>query len=174
MNLISILIFSFVIISILGTVLHFTHGWFKKGILLHIFSAINESTWEHMKLLVFPTLLVMVFQFVSIKDLYNNLWNSLLVLFLVQVLTIPLLFEPLRFLIKKVPLLINILIFYFSIFLGLLFEYYFLSKEIFIFNEYLCIFFIVLLLILFFIFTYYPPKFFLFKDPVTKRYGDIK
>ena len=174
MALITVLIYSFLIISILGTILHFTHGWFKKGVLLHVLSAINESTWEHMKLLVFPTLLVMVFQFVYLRDIYSNLWNSLLILFLAEILTIPLLFEPLRVFIKKVPLFITILIFYFSIFVGLLLEYYFLSQEIFIFKEYTCLVLILVLFVLFFIFTYFPPKFFLFKDPVTKRYGDIK
>ena len=39
---------------ILGTLLHFTYKWSNKNMLVGAFSAVNESTWEHLKLLFFP------------------------------------------------------------------------------------------------------------------------
>ena len=34
-----------------GTILHFLYDWTGGSILVSPFSGINESTWEHMKLL---------------------------------------------------------------------------------------------------------------------------
>ena len=53
----SILIFeiiSSIFIMILGTLLHFTFKWSNNNVLVGTFSAINESTWEHLKLIFFP------------------------------------------------------------------------------------------------------------------------
>lgn len=174
MNIIIVFIISFLILTIFGTLLHFTHGWFKKGILLHIFSALNESTWEHMKLLIAPTMLVIVLQYILLRNEYINIFNSLLILLIVELISIPLLYEALRILIKKVPFFITISIFILSIILGLVAEYIMLKNEVLIFPEYISFILILGIVIIFGIFTYYPPKFFIFRDPVTKRYGDIR
>ena len=44
----------FLFTAALGTVLHFTYGWSGGNLLVAAFSAVNESVWEHMKLLFFP------------------------------------------------------------------------------------------------------------------------
>lgn len=172
MNLVTVLIISFFILSVFGTLLHFTHGWLKNGVLLHIFSAVNESTWEHMKLLVAPTILVMVFQYIFLNSEYTNLINGILVLYVVEIVLIPLIYEPLRLILKRVPFLFTILIFYIAIMLGLFFEYLIVKNGISLFSELLSLIFIFIITLKFCIFTYYPPKIFLFKDPVTGRYGD--
>jgi len=174
MELEIVLIVSFFLISIIGTVLHFTHNWFKNGILLHIFSAVNESTWEHMKLLVLPTILVMIFQYILLRDRYFNLFNSLFILYLIEILTIPLLYESLRLIFKKIHFLVTILIFYIAIILGVYIQYIMLISEISFLNEYISFVLIIVLTILFGIFTYYPPKYLIFRDPITGRYGDSK
>ena len=38
----------------LGTLLHFTYDISGNSDFVAIFSAVNESTWEHLKLLFFP------------------------------------------------------------------------------------------------------------------------
>ena len=174
MSITTILILCFFVISIIGTLLHFTHNWLKNGLLLHIFSAVNESTWEHMKLLVAPTLVVVIFQVIILKNIYANPWNGLLSLFLVEIITIPLLYEPLRIMFKEIPLLLTILIFYLAIALGLLSEYCVLTNSVYFVSEVMAILTLLILTILFGIFTYFPPKWFLFKDPVSRRYGDVK
>ena len=174
MELEIVLIVSFFLISVIGTVLHFTHNWFKNGILLHIFSAVNESTWEHMKLLVLPTILVMVFQYILLRDRYFNLFNTLFILYLVEILTIPLLYESLRLIFKKVNLFVTILIFYIAIILGVYIQYIMLISDISFLNEYISFVLVIIVTMIFGIFTYYPPKYAIFRDPVTRRYGDSK
>ena len=41
---------------VLGTLLHFTYEWFGKNPAMGLFSAVSESTWEHLKLLFVPML----------------------------------------------------------------------------------------------------------------------
>lgn len=45
-----------------GVLLHFLWDWTGSGRLVAAFSAVNESTWEHMKLLFFPMFLVSMAQ----------------------------------------------------------------------------------------------------------------
>lgn len=42
---------------VFGTMLHFTYAWFGYLKIIGIFSAVNESVWEHTKLIVTPVLL---------------------------------------------------------------------------------------------------------------------
>ena len=70
-------IFKFQIIStifviILGTLLHFTYNWSNNNPLVGIFSAVNESTWEHLKLIFFPMLITIVIGTIYYKDDYEN------------------------------------------------------------------------------------------------------
>ena len=44
-------------VLVLGTFSHFFFDWSGENRLVGIFAAVNESTWEHLKLLFFPALL---------------------------------------------------------------------------------------------------------------------
>lgn len=45
---------------ILGSLSHFFYGWSGDFSLVGLFSPVNESVWEHLKLLFFPALLFML------------------------------------------------------------------------------------------------------------------
>lgn len=45
---------------ILGSLSHFFYGWSGDFFLVGLFSPVNESVWEHLKLLFFPALLFML------------------------------------------------------------------------------------------------------------------
>ncbi len=53
-------IFSIVFTFILGAFLHFTYKLSGENKIVAIFSSVNESTWEHLKLLYFPMLLTLI------------------------------------------------------------------------------------------------------------------
>lgn len=165
------LILSFLILSTLGTILHFTNNWFKDSIFIQVISAINESTWEHMKLLVFPTILVMFIQYYTLDMRYPNFFSSVLTLLLVQTLAIPLLYEPLRVIFKRVHFIVTIIIFYVSVLFGVLAQYYALQNNIIIFNEPISLIIIAIITLIYWIFTYYPPKIWIFRDPNTRISG---
>ena len=44
---------TYIFAMILGSLLHFTYEWSNENSFVGSFSAINESTWEHLKLLFF-------------------------------------------------------------------------------------------------------------------------
>ena len=48
---------------IVGTLLHFVYGWFG-GDVWAIFGSVNESVWEHQKLVFWPMTFFMVIEFI--------------------------------------------------------------------------------------------------------------
>ena len=40
----------FIFTGVFGVLLHFLYGWTGENVLVALFSAVNESVWEHMKL----------------------------------------------------------------------------------------------------------------------------
>ncbi len=48
-------IIAFIIISVLGTLGHFVFKWTDKNYIAGLFFPVNESVWEHLKLLFFPS-----------------------------------------------------------------------------------------------------------------------
>ena len=57
---------------ILGTLLHFTFEWSGKNELIAIFSAINESVWEHLKLTFYPMLFFSIIGYFYLRKISNN------------------------------------------------------------------------------------------------------
>lgn len=47
----------FFFVSVIGTLLHFAIGFFGYSPVLAVIAPVNESVWEHLKLLYFPELL---------------------------------------------------------------------------------------------------------------------
>ena len=60
--------FRFIFISVLGVLLHFTYDWSNQNSLIGLFSATNESTFEHLKLIFFPMLLLTILELYFNKD----------------------------------------------------------------------------------------------------------
>lgn len=52
---------NFLWVSIIGTLLHFAFEWSGENSFVGLFSPVNESIWEHMKLLFFPAAVFALF-----------------------------------------------------------------------------------------------------------------
>lgn len=59
-------------IFILGSILHFTYNWSNNNKLVAIASSINESTWEHLKILFIPMLISTIIGYILFNKKYNN------------------------------------------------------------------------------------------------------
>ena len=69
----------FLFTGALGTLLHFVYEWSGGSALAAWFSAVNESTWEHMKLLFVPLFLFSVVQVCVLgRDCPHLLWSRAL------------------------------------------------------------------------------------------------
>ena len=54
-------------VGILGTLFHFVYDWCRQSRLIGLFVPVNESTWEHMKLLFIPMLIYIAICFQYVK-----------------------------------------------------------------------------------------------------------
>lgn len=50
-----------IFVSVLGSLSHFLYEWSGEKLLVGLVCPVNESTWEHMKLLFFPAILYTLF-----------------------------------------------------------------------------------------------------------------
>ena len=159
--------------AVLGTILHFIYEW-TKAIWLTPISAINESTWEHMKLLFFPSLIFAIAQCLHFKDTLKNFWCVKLIGIIFGVLLIPTLFYTYNGTLGKSPDWFNILIFFIADISSYTLEgYLFKFKKEFPKLCKLSFFTLILITATFIYFTYYPPILPIFKDPLSNLYGLI-
>ena len=161
----------FALVTFGGTILHFLYGWTGESILVAPFSGVNESTWEHMKLLFWPLFLFAVVQRLFFRD-QENYWCVKLLGILLGLALIPVLFYTYNGVFGKSPDWINIAIFYISALLVFLFEWLAFKKD-WLQCKYSQLAFTVICLIgvLFVIFTFATPQIPLFQDPLTGTYG---
>ena len=69
----------FLVIGFAGVLLHFLYEWTNENPVIGIFSAVNESIWEHLKLLFFPALVYsMIIQILTKGKISTNLLASLI------------------------------------------------------------------------------------------------
>ena len=161
----------FAVTSLGGTLLHFLYEWLDKAPWIAPFSGVNESTWEHMKLLFWPMFIFAVVQSFFFRE-YEGFWVIKLKGILLGLVLIPILFYTYNGVIGSSPDWINIAIFFISAAVAYAYETRALTK-----NDISCgspkIAFLILAAIgiLFVIFTFITPKLAIFKDPLTNTYG---
>lgn len=160
----------FFIVLICGTLLHFTYQWSGQNPIVGLFSAVNESTWEHMKLLFIPSFLYFLLEYRKHGSSSKDLLTARTLGLLVGLAFIPVSFYTYSGIIGKNFMIADILIFAVSVFLTFYFSSRFLShpQRLTALAAFLIL---LLLLILFFWFTFFPPHIRLFLDPVKFTYG---
>ena len=167
------IIFSGIFVMILGTLLHFTYEWSGNNQFIASFSAVNESTWEHLKLLFFPMLLTTIIGFFYLEKSCPNYWCARLFGILTAILFTIVFFYTYTGIIGTNFAFVDISIFFVAVILGELVSYKVLVSS-FDCNSSVALVGIILLLACFIIFTYFTPEIGLFKDPVNGLFGIIK
>jgi hypothetical protein len=162
-------IFGFLFASAGGTLLHFVYEWSGESVLTAPISGINESTWEHMKLLFVPMALYAVVQSFFVKD--ASYWCDKALSSLSGLLAIPVLYYTLNGAFGKTSARVNIALFFVSAAVAYLLEYYLLKRGIPKCKKGWGILFFILVAVAFAVFTFMPPELPLFRDPVTGGYG---
>ena len=156
----------FAVTGLLGMLLHFVYGWTGENRIAAAFSAVNESTWEHMKLLFVPFLVFTVVEFIVFSEAFRNF-------FAVKAVSILLLFYTLTGMFGPLPGWVNIMIFFLADALAYLVSYRLMSTGRLRGGAMQLAGFALLWLLLFaFVWcTYRPPHLPLFLDPVSGGYG---
>ena len=156
----------------LGTILHFLYDWTGATLVAPI-SAVNESTWEHMKILFFPMLIFAYIQSFFFKD-YKGFWWVKLIGTLVGVCAIPILFYTFSGAFGESPDWLNITFFFLAAGLGYFVEGLLFKKEFSIPLSFIPIGILLTVAVMFAVFTFSPPRLPLFQDPLTGKYGLLK
>ena len=160
-----------VIISVVGTLLHFAYNWSRKNKRVGIIAAVNESTWEHTKIAIFPMFVAMFVDGFWWNGLPNYFIGKFLSIVVVMSL-IPLLFYGYRLFSSKSILVIDIVIFYIAIFAGQAIGYFMTTlPDLGAVWNFLALDGIFALFAVTLVLTFLPIKNFLFKDPITNKYG---
>ena len=165
------LIISIIIISIVGTLSHFLYDLTNHNKFVGVIAAVNESTWEHIKIALTPTLLWgLVDGF--IYGINPNYFFAKTISLITIIILMPLLFYGHKYVAKKDYFIFDIATFYIVIISSQLVFYYLLRIEpiSFIIHYISCVgLFIVFGFYM--ILTLLPIENFIFKDPLTNKYG---
>ena len=167
----SFLIISILIISIVGTLGHFLYDLTNHNKFIGIFAAVNESTWEHIKIALTPSLLWGIVDGFLYGTNPNYFFAKVLSLITIIIL-MPLLFYGHRLISKKDSLVFDIIIFYIVIICSqLVFNYIINMSSINFIIHYISCIVLFIIFGFYMIFTLFPLKNFIFKDPITNKYG---
>ena len=154
-----------------GTLLHFLYDLLGGAVWIAPFSGVNESTWEHMKLLFWPMFLYAVVQSFFFRDRSDfrcvKLRGILLGLSL-----IPIIYYTYNGAIGKSPDWLNIAIFFISAAAAYIYETrLFMSEKVKCKLSKLALAALCAIGLAFAVFTFKTPELGIFLDPLTGTYG---
>lgn len=163
----------FVFTAAAGSLLHFVYEWSGGSTLAAAFSAVNESTWEHMKLLFFPMFLFSVAQVIALGRQYPNFLAVRAVSTLAGLILIPVLFYTYTGVLGKNVMWVDVAIFILSALGAFALDWRLLRRGRWSSGWQQILGLLVLwgLAFLFVYCTFHPPALGLWQDPVTGGYG---
>lgn len=157
-------IFSMIFTFILGTFLHFTYNLSNQNQIVALFSAINESVWEHLKLLYFPMLITLIIGYLIYGKTFPNFVCAKTIGMLIAMVFTVIFHYTYTGIIGKHIAVIDIGSFFVATIIG---EYvsYKLISSMFKCKDKVWIFILIIFFICFTIFTYFPLNLAIFKPP---------
>lgn len=156
-------LFSTLFIIVLGTILHFTYEWSNENPIIGVFSAINESTWEHLKLLFFPIIITTIIGYFYFKEIPNFLCGKVIEALISMFFVVNVYYTYTGVLGRDVAW-VNILIFILAVIVGEIAHYVVINSNI-TCNKKVAVGVLVVLAILFILFTFKAPEIGLFEEP---------
>jgi hypothetical protein len=155
---------------IFGSLLHFVYNWSGQSKIVALFGAVNESSWEHLKLAFWPTLIFAIIEyFVFAKSTKNFFLANMVKLFSAPIIILALFYGWIA--IFRDNFIYDISIFIVAVVLSYIFSYKILKIDTSLGWEKISVVLIIIGIIKFSLFTFFPPKLFLFHDPVSGVYG---
>ena len=160
-----------ILIAGVGTFLHFLYELSGHNKFVAIFAAINESTWEHIKICMTPTILWSLYDGYVYGMNANYLIAKALCL-LTIILLIPLMFYSYTSFTKKSILWVDILCFYITVICSqLLFNFLIQINPLPFVYCYLGGILLFIEIGAYMFLTFNPLKNFIFEDPISHKYG---
>ena len=149
----------------LGTLFHFVYEWSGKNTIIGLFTPVNESIWEHTKLLFFPMSLYSLYPYKDSAIKKNCLGSASVLGSLIGIILIITLFYTYSGIIGFNIAIIDIAIFYISVITSFYVSYKLsLNCKTAMHTTFLRILQLIMIC-LFILFTFFPPEIALFVSP---------
>lgn len=157
------LIIGFFFVTVLGTLWHFVYEWSGNNRLIGYLAPVNESTFEHMKLLLFPALFWMPIAYWYLKNNYSSFPETFAYGILAGTWFIPIFFYSYSGILGKNVMWLDITCFYIAVFITFYTTYHLIisDKK----QNHFWIYLLIIMVILFFYFTCHPAKLGIFRIP---------
>lgn len=172
MSLKKLKVISFFIVFIISFLCHFMYEWIPNFV-TSIFFPVNESIWEHMKILFGSILFSGVIQKIIVKVKHLNYKNVCISNVIASISSIPIFlifYLPIYSLIGE-KLLITIFLMLITIIISQLITISIINMKKDLKLEKASILFIIIIYLILAYLTYNPLKYELFKDPINNIYG---
>lgn len=159
-------------IFILSFLAHFMYDLFPN-ILVSFFFPVNESIWEHMKIIFTSTLIYGIIDYIILrinKIKFNNFSFQLFFVSTISIFIFLMIYLPIYWLIGE-KLLVTLVIMLITYSIGQIISYFLLTKKDYFYLNFIAIFLIVFVYVIFIILTYNPPHRSIFYDIVNNYYG---
>ena len=152
-------------VLITGTLAHFLYEWTGKNFIAGLFTPVNESIWEHMKLIFFPMLAYAIYMIRKLQTDNPSLAPALCLGILCGTAAIPICFYAYTNIIGRHIFIWDIGIFIFSTVIAFCLAYHFAKSCC--LNSCAVLLYILtgILFLCFAVFSYCPPDLALFWDP---------
>ena len=165
-------ILGFIIVCIAGTLGHFIFKWSGENKIIALFFSVNESPWEHLKLLFFPFFAFTIFTAIRFKqDKFNVFFaNCAAVYFgMWSILSYYYTFTSAS---GNASEFINISSFFIGVAIAFIISYFLINNSIGRgIPNYFALIILIITSLIFFLFTFKPPFIPLFQDPQTMTYS---
>ena len=163
---------SFLLASLLGVLFHFVYDWTGENTLVGFFVPVNESTWEHLKLIFFPILLVSMAEYALTEYTLGGKLSECFSCIkfqsaLLGMLTVVILFYTYSGILGTNFDWLNILTYFLGMAVAYGYSYKKRNTYMIACNSTLCIIGASVIVILFMIFSIYPPSLGLFQAPTV-------
>lgn len=160
------------VIFLLGSLFHFLYKYGGKKKWMAIFSPVNESIWEHLKIAFYPALIFSIVQFFTFKEISINFFTTELVGIYCMIAFILVAEWIYPAMLKRNILILDLLVFFIAILISQLVSYYLpIINSSLVLSDLLVGLIILIQIFIFAFCTFKTPRLPLFKDSVDGKYG---
>lgn len=157
-------IIGIIFVLITGTISHFVYEWSGNNVLVGFCFPINESVWEHMKLVFFPMLLYSFYMISKLDSDYPSIASTAMFGVLLGTLLIPIIFYTYSGILGYTTGFFDIGTFVVSVLLSFWFIYKLAASRKLAPYEAAFKTLVLVMAMSFFLFTYQPPDVGIFAD----------
>ncbi|NMB06820.1 MAG: hypothetical protein GX981_00360 [Tissierellia bacterium] len=158
-------------IIIIGSLLHFTYEWSNKSLVVALFSAVNESVWEHLKLGYWALVFFILIEYWFLREFTQGFFLAKTIGILVMEIFIVIFFYSYIAIFKKPILILDVSSFIVGAILCQITSLKIMERNISKTTNKIGFAIFILIGAILILFTFKTPHYDIFRDSNTGQYG---